>query len=103
MQMKLVGYAHKEGKFKNDAGEQIEFDNLVLDVITDTPVEGDNVKAQHGFHCSTLKIKFAQFRTLFPPEVKSLSDLDTWCGKEIQLDYSLLGSKPQLCGINLKK
>jgi len=103
MQMKLVGYAHSEGKFKNDAGEQIEFNTLTLDIIADKPVDGKNVKSQHGFHCSTMKLKMDQFHNLFPPEIKNLSDLDSWCGKEIQLEYCLLGSKPQLCGISLKK
>lgn len=102
MLIKLVGYAHKEGRFKNDEGETIEFNNIVLDLLTDTPMDGEHIKAQAGLHCSSLKIKHEQLRTLFPPEVKTLNDLDSWINHEITLDFSLLGSKPTLCGINKK-
>lgn len=99
MLIKLVGYAHKEGKFKNDDGEMVEFNNITLDLLTDTPLDSDFVKTQGGLHCSSLKIKHEQFRNLFPPEVKTLADLNGWINQEIKLEYSLLGAKPVLCGI----
>lgn len=103
MLMKIVGYAHKCGSFTDENKRTIDYDNIVLDVITDVPLEGDAVKEQGGFHCSSVKIKASQLRSIFPPEVHQISDLNNWLNKEINLEYSLLGAKPVLCGIRLAK
>ena len=103
MHTAFVGYAHKRGTFTDEKGRAIDFDNLVLDVISDTPIDGDYVQEQNGMHCSSVKIKFAQFRNIFPPEIKQVSDLNAWLNKNIMLEYSLLGAKPVLCGIRLDK
>lgn len=101
MLIKLVGYAHKEGNFKNDDGEKVEFNNIVLHLLTDTPDDSKFIRNFCGMYCSTLTIKYEKLRVLFPPEVKTVTDLDSWVNKEIKLEYSLLGSKPILCGIVL--
>ncbi|MGN0150212.1 MAG: hypothetical protein ACI4C7_08205 [Clostridia bacterium] len=101
--IKFMGYAHKEGSFTDDKGNQVDFNSITLDLLTDTPMDNDCVKAQYGMHCASIKIKHPQLRTLFPPEIKTLADLNSWVGKEIRMDYSLLGAKPVLCGIELVK
>lgn len=101
MLIKLVGYAHKRGEFTNDKEETIAYDNILLDVISDVPLDGATVIAQGGFHCSSIKIKYNQFFNLFGGTVKSVSDLNTWLNRAITLDYALLGAKPVLVGVRL--
>ncbi|AXF52227.1 MAG: hypothetical protein [Inoviridae sp.] len=102
MLIKLVGYVHKEGKFEDEKGREVAFDNVTLDLLTDTPMDNECVRLQGGLHVSSLKIKTPQIWTLFNPAIRSLMDLNSWLDKEITLEYSLLNSKPTLCGITLK-
>ncbi len=101
MLIKLVGYAHKEGNFKDESGREVAFNSVTLDLLTDTPMDSDCVKSQNGMHCSTIKIKTSQLPTLFMPAVKFPADLNSWLNQVIRLEYSLLGAKPVLCGISL--
>lgn len=106
MRTKLVGYVHKAGEFTDpETNQTIQFDNIILNILTDVYDDNSCVESQGGMFCSTLKIKSAQFNSLFPVdgEIVTPSDLTKWLDKDIKLEYSLLGSKPVLCGIFLKK
>lgn len=100
----LQGYCHKSGDFTNsDTGEVISYDNLILDVSSDLPLQGTNVSEQGGFHVDQIKVKVDQIASIFVPAISSIRELDTWCGKEIACLYIPQLNKVVLAEIRLCK
>ncbi len=100
----LHGYSHRAGSFTNsDTGEVIEYDNIVLDVTSNTPLQYDFIKEQCGFHVLEIKLKTNLISSVFSPPLKSIKDLDSWCGKEILCTYVPQGRRQVLSEIRLVK
>nr|DAM63096.1 MAG TPA: hypothetical protein [Inoviridae sp.] len=100
----LQGYCHKFGDFTNpDTGEVIKYDNLILDVSSDLPLQGTDVSEQGGFHVDQIKVKVDQIASIFVPAISSIRDLDAWCGKEIACLYIPQLNKVVLAEIRLCK
>jgi hypothetical protein len=100
----LQGYCHKSGDFTNsDTGEVISYDNLILDVSSDLPLQGTDVSEQGGFHVDQIKVKVDQIASIFVPAISSIRELDTWCGKEIACLYIPQLNKVVLAEIRLCK
>lgn len=99
----LHGYYHKSGDFTNtETGEVIKYDNLMLDIASDLPFQGADVSEQGGMHVDQIKLKADQIAAIFVPKVNAISDLASWCGKEIICSYVPQGSKVVLSEIRLK-
>ena len=100
----LQGYCHKSDDFTNsDTGEVISYDNLILDVSSDLPLQGTDVSEQGGFHVDQIKVKVDQIASIFVPTISSIRELDTWCGKEIACLYIPQLNKVVLAEIRLCK
>ena len=100
----MQGYCHKSGDFTNsDTGEVISYDNLILDVSSDLPLQGTDVSEQGGFHVDQIKVKVDQIASIFVPAISSIRELDTWCGKEIACLYIPQLNKVVLAEIRLCK
>ncbi len=89
--IKCIGYIRKSGNFKDDSGKSIDYDNIILYLISD---ENDGVV---GFESTQLKIKAASFEKLCPG-LYSVNDL---LDQTISLDYSLFSDKPVLRSISI--
>ena len=100
----LQGYCHKSGDFTNtETGEVIKYDNLILDVSSDLPFQGADVSEQGGMHVDQIKLKADQIAAIFVPKVNAISDLASWCGKEIACSYIPQLNKVVLAEIRLVK
>ena len=98
------GYCHKSGDFTNsDTGEVISYDNLILYVSSDLPLQGTDVSEQGGFHVDQIKVKVDQIASIFVPAISSIRELDAWCGKEIACSYIPQLNKVVLAEIRLCK
>ncbi len=98
----LHGYSHRAGSFTQpDTGELIEYDNIVLDVTSDVPLQSNGIKEQHGCHVNEIKVKANLLGSVFSPSLKTVKDLDSWCGKEILCTYVPQGIRSVIAEIRL--
>lgn len=90
---KLVGFKHAEGNCTID-GKNIDYNNVNLFYITnsDTSVT--------GFTAQTQKIKVKDFQMI--TGLAQINELTTWLDKEIEFDWSQIGSRVVLSQISLK-
>ncbi len=98
----LHGYSHRAGSFTDHGtGEVIEYDNIVLDVTSDVPLQSSGITEQYGSHVNEIKLKANLFKSVFSPPLKAIKDLDAWCGKEILCTYVPQGNRSVIAEIHL--
>ena len=92
---KLIGYYRSYGKFKpDDKPDEIEFDNIVLQFLSELPdvhkdnshVEGKRVKY------SELKMKLKYFHDKVGLDVGRVSELEDHIGKPFQWFFNEFGN-----------
>lgn len=91
---KVIGIKDSCGKFTSKEGKEINYDNLVLYVITDSD---PNVL---GMTSSEIKIKKSNFEKITGLAVGSYSDL---IDKQVTLSFVLIKDKPILEKITILK
>lgn len=85
----IVGYERKTGSMVAENGKTINYDNIVLHVLSD-----EDIKVI-GKSAAFVKVPSKLFPLPFLSDVKSL------LGKEVFFNYSL-DATPRLLGVNIK-
>ena len=90
--VKIVGFQHKEGKFKNESNQDISYNNVVLFYISDC--------VEHVVGCSVgeIKISFDKCKAITGFDYASLPEI---LNKNVELSYIPVGRYQQLNSIRV--
>lgn len=98
----LQGFCHKAGTFTDrETGECIDYDNVVLEVTSDTPLQSQGVHEQGGCHINEIKIKTSLMQSIFVPAFNNINSLANWVGKEIACTYVPQGNRNVIAEVKL--
>ena len=90
--VKIVGFQHKEGKFKNDINQDIVYNNVVLFYISDC------VKNVVGCSVGEIKVPFEQCQSITGFDYASLPEM---LNKNVELSYIPVGKYQQLSSVRV--
>ena len=86
----LIGAMHKKGKFTDEAGELIPYDNLVL--LLQKPIEFNDDDNRYctgvGFMIAEAKCPWERFSDIFEDRVTSLDKLENYIGTEVSYFFN---------------
>lgn len=90
--IKVLGMKKKSGSFvKEETGEKIEYDNILLSICT------NEVEDYKGFYCKEEKIKRQTC------ELEGVNSWDEILGSEIEFCYSVFTTKPKIIKVRVIK
>ena len=90
---KIIGLERKNGVFKNDNGENINYDNTIIYYITDCNSD------VNGFKGCQIKVKTSNLCKWLSC---NLADLPTvLINQKVNFDYDFSYSPPILCGLTI--
>lgn len=98
---KLIGYGISKGTFTTDHDEKIDYDNILLRMISNEGLK----ETDHGFmSVAEQKVKreiLAKSFSCAPDEVALF--LDSVLGQEVELKFGIINGKPLLTGLIFKE
>lgn len=92
---KLIGYYRSYGKFKpDDKPDEIEFDNIVLQFLSELPDEHKKNQTIEGkrFKYTELKMKLKYFHDKVSLDVDRVSELEDYIGRPFEWSYNEYGN-----------
>ncbi len=90
--VKIVGFQHKEGKFKNDSNQDVVYNNVTLFYISDC------VKNVVGCSVGEIKVPFEQCQAITGFDYANLPEI---LNKNVELSYIPVGKYQQLSSVRV--